>query len=350
MPEAKRVLYCVLDWGLGHATRSIPIINELLAQNNDVVIASNGGALSFLRQQFPLLKSCELPAYNPVYPKGNNMVWAMGRQVPKFVRTIRNEQNQTERIVTTEKIDCVISDNRYGCYSKKVKSVFVTHQVHLLMPYKWMEFGVNALNKALLNNFDECWIPADDEKLIPDLLHGHKKLNTKFIGYLSRLKTTVKDKQYKVLAICSGPEPQRQIFENIISLQSKDFEYPMMIVRGVVDSKQQLLREKNTTLANYLDSEAMNQAINESEIIVSRSGYSTVMDLMKLGKKAIFVPTPGQTEQEYLARVLKEKRIAFSMPQNEFNLEVALKESEHYSGFENLEGNYLLLTRAIESI
>jgi UDP:flavonoid glycosyltransferase YjiC (YdhE family) len=351
VPEAKRMLYCVLDWGLGHATRSIPVIEELLLQNHEVVLAANGNALSFLQEQFPALKSHELPAYNPVYPKGSHMVWAMAKQLPRFVQTINSEQKETERLVKEEKIDCVISDNRYGCYSKSVKSVFITHQVHLLMPAKWMEAGMNTLNRKLLSNYSECWIPAADDKLIPGLLQGREKLNTRFIGYLSRLKPMALPKKYKVLAVCSGPEPQRSIFERMVSATLQDAAYPNLIVRGVVNHKQKVFHSENNMLVvNHLNSEEMNHAIAESEMIISRSGYSTVMDLMKLGSKAIFVPTPGQTEQEYLARVLKQKRMAYSMPQSEFNLEKALKESEHYSGFQNLKGNSLLLKRAVETI
>ncbi len=351
MPEAKRVLYCVLDWGLGHAARSIPVIEELLLQRHEVVLAANGHALAYLREQFPALKSYELPAYNPVYPKGSHMVWAMAGQLPKFTATINREQKETERLVKEENIDCVVSDNRYGCYSKKVKSVFITHQVHLLMPARWMEWGMNALNRKLLGKYSECWIPANDEQLIPSLLQGRERLNTRFIGYLSRLKPMALPKKYKVLAICSGPEPQRSIFERMVSAKLQDAAYPNKVVRGVVNHEQKIFRsENNTTIINHLNSEEMNRAIAESELVISRSGYSTVMDLMRLGSKAVFVPTPGQTEQEYLARVLKEKQIAYSIAQNEFSFEKALKESEHYTGFQNLMENSLLLKRAVETI
>jgi uncharacterized protein (TIGR00661 family) len=297
------------------------------------------------------LKSYELPAYNPVYPTGSNMVWTMGKQLPKFVNVIRKEQKETERLVRREKMDCVISDNRYGCYSQNVKSVFITHQIHLLMPARWMETGMNLLNRKLMHNFSECWIPANDDKLIPDLLLGREKLNTKFIGYLSRVKSIAAEKKNKVLVICSGPEPQRSIFEEVVSTQLKKVDLLSLVVRGIVGTNQETIHlGANVSVENYLHSEEMYKTISESEIVISRSGYSTIMDLMKLGKKAIFVPTPGQTEQEYLAKVLMEKGIAYSMSQEEFNLEKALKELGHYSGFKNSEWNSLLLKKAVQSI
>jgi predicted glycosyltransferase len=342
----------VLDWGLGHATRSIPVINELLQQKHSVIIASSSGAHHVLKLEFPELKQVLLPGYFPVYPEDNSMVWKMAAQLPRFISVIQKERQLTEKWVKEEKIDVVISDNRYGCYSKYVKSIFITHQIHLLMPraWKWMERGVNAVNHSLLSNYRECWIPADDTQLIPDLLAGCEKFNCRFTGYLSRLEKREVPVEYDVVAVSSGPSPQKEIFAWKIHRQLKESGLKALLVYGDVRGRSKKHPHGNFTSVNYLDTAAMNQALQQAKVVVARSGYSTVMDVMKLGKKAVFVPTPGQTEQEYLAKVLMEKGIAYSMSQQEFNLEKAVKESEHYTGFQNFEWNSLLLKKAVQSI
>ncbi len=316
------------------------------------MIASNGNALIFLKNEFPTLKFYELSAYSPQYPNENNsMVWKMGMQLPKFVKTIYRECQEVEKIVRDEKIDIVISDNRYGCHSRYAKSIFIYHQVNLLMPksWKWMEKSVNFFNHRQIKKFDECWVPVPSNQFFPKLTST--KLPIKFIGFLSRFSAVNHPKEFKVMGICSGPEPQRSYFELNISKQFRESNYPTLIVRGIVDADEEpFYSKKNMPVVNYLNSLEMNRTICKSEIIISRSGYSTVMDLIKTGSRAIFIPTPGQTEQEYLAAELMKKGIAFSMKQSEFNLEKALREAEKFSGFVNFEHNEALLKNAIDSI
>jgi len=352
LERKKRILVAPLDWGLGHATRCIPVINGLLERNCEVIIASNGSALTFLRSEFPDLKFYELSAYAPLYPDENNsMVWKMGMQLPKFIKTIFREFREAEKIVRDEKIDTVISDNRYGCYSRYAKSIFIYHQVNLLMPegWKWMEKSVNYFNQRQIKKFDECWVPTPSDQFFPELTST--SASVKFIGFLSRFSAMNTPKKYRVMAICSGPEPQRSYFERNISKKLQDANYPTLIVRGIVDADEEpSYFEKDLWVVNYLNSKEMNHVICESEVIICRSGYSTVMDLMKTGSRAIFIPTPGQTEQEYLASELMRKGIAFSMRQSEFNLKKALGEAEKFSGFVNFEHDELLLKNAIDSI
>src|SRR5579871_236353 len=130
----KKVLVTPLDWGLGHATRCIPIIHELLRQNCEVQIATSGTAITLLRDEFPQLKIHELISYRIAYSKYLQFVVKMMMQVPRLMVTIRKEHRQIERIVSHEKIDIIISDNRYGCWSRSVKSILVIHQLTIMSP------------------------------------------------------------------------------------------------------------------------------------------------------------------------------------------------------------------------
>ena len=352
MERKRRILVAPLDWGLGHATRCIPVINALLKRNAEVIIATSGGAAALLKKEFPEIKQHALPAYNPRYPVNGNMVWGMAWQLPHFVKTIYNEHTRVNELVDAEKIDVLISDNRYGCYSKRCKSIFIGHQLHILMPasYKWMEPVVNRFNKRQIKNFDACWIPAPDNDLLRDLMPKRLPVNSRFIGYLSRLKKQTVENKYALMAIASGPEPQRTMFADMLRAQLKASGLKSLLVRAEVQDEEKTEVTDNYTEVNYLTSEKLNTAIAESDIVIARSGYSTIMDLAKLGKRAIFIPTPGQTEQTYLAAQLTSKGIAFSMAQQGFNFEMALKESDKFGGFTNFGYDEALLGPAIQSV
>lgn len=352
MPEAgKRILVVPLDWGLGHATRCVPLIRELLQKGCEVMLASSGNSAAFLQAEFPLLTHFTLPEYNPVYPIGNGMVAKMGAQLPKFITAIRQEHTEVNKIVREQKIDVLISDNRYGCYSSHAKSIFITHQLNVLMPagWKWMEGMVNHFNHQQIARFDECWIPANDSQLIPQLLQNTSGVKTRYIGYLSRLEIQPREKKYDILAIASGPSPQREIFAETIFEQLKGLNKIALLVTGHAHGNVTVKTEGNVTVVDFMGTQEINEAICESRLIVCRSGYSSVMDLMKLDKKALLIPTPGQTEQAYIAQVLKETGVAYSAPQQKFDLQKALKEEPGYTGFKNFEVNNTLLKKAIDS-
>ncbi len=355
MESNKRVLVAPLDWGLGHATRCIPVIRGLLGRNCEVVIASSGDALSLLRTEFPQLKAFELPGYKPVYPSRGSMVWKMALQLPKFIKTIAAEHFETEKIVQELGIDIVISDNRYGCFSKKVKSVFVTHQLHILMPerYRWLERRINRFNTAQIKQYEECWVPVANtsDSFIPELLAADPAIKLQPIGYLSRFEKKQVAKKYDILVICSGPEPQRTIFEAGIIAQLDSMSGNCLLVRGKPENDGPSVQvPENILVIDFMHADELNMAIEASDLIIARSGYSTVMDLARLNKRAIFIPTPGQTEQEYIARQLMQREIAYYMTQQHFDLQIALKESLKFNGFTNFEHDNLLLKNAIASI
>jgi len=350
----KKVLVAVLDWGLGHASRCIPIIRLLEEEGMEVHVGGNGSSLLLLKKEFPHLKFLDLPAYAPSYPRKGNMAAAMLKQIPKFIKAIRQEYIVTKTYVKHQGIDVVISDNRYGCRCEDVPSVIITHQSNVMMPrrFGFLRGIVRYMVIRLLSRFDVCWLPDDPQHQIAGTLTAFGKvppsLQVGFIGILSRFQRSAHTTPpaLNVLAVCSGPEPQRTLLEEILLPQLQLSGLRFLLVRGVVE-EEAAPREH---VVNYLTSEALQEMILQSDVIISRSGYSTVMDLCKLGKKAIFIPTPGQTEQEYLADTLMKKRWTFSMPQDEFDLKKALVQSADYTGLQIVDTSDELLREAIRSI
>lgn len=344
MQKQKRILICPLDWGLGHATRCIPIIRLLLKKNAEILIAADAGPLALLKQEFPQLTFIQLKGYDIQYPKSGSMKMKMLLSIPKIVNGIKEEHTQLDKIIDEHKIDIVISDNRYGCWNKKVKSIFITHQLMIKAP-----IGESILHKKVLKyiaNYDECWVPdfAESNNLSGDLAHKYPlPKNTFFVGPLSRLNSSTSPDSYRggvtnkgeitnMVAIISGPEPQRSIFEKLVVDQLKQTHLKALVVCGKA-SQEKTETINNIKIVTHLKSDEMQSTLQNADIIISRSGYSTIMDLASLGKKALFIPTPGQTEQEYLAKLFMKKGIAFSQTQTSFDLKIALEKSKNYKGF-----------------
>jgi uncharacterized protein (TIGR00661 family) len=342
----KKVLVAPLDWGLGHATRCVPVIQALLVNGFEVVIATSGSALPLLKLEFPRLSFFELPSYNASY---SNRIFFMAKiflQTPQFLRVINKEHTLIEEIVKAERIDAVISDNRFGCYSEKVRSIFITHQVTILMPsyLKWLQGFVNFFNHRMIRRFAECWVPDFAIDRITEKLTESGNLKVTFIGMLSRFQKSVQPvaHNYDLLVLLSGPEPQRSVFEKIVLQQLPQANLKVLLVRGLPGDEAMLPKsESQLTTVNHLPSSALQQAIEASKLVLSRSGYTTVMDLYFLEKKAIFVPTPGQTEQEYLGEQLQQRRVAYCAKQENFDLKKALHEAKFYHGFQIREANML---------
>ena len=349
----KRILVAPLDWGLGHATRCVPIVREFIAQGHEVLLAGSGASLCLLQQQFPDLKACELPGYHPRYPKNGHMVLAMATQLPHFIQTIKEENKLAKAIVKNENIDIVVSDNRYGFYADAAHNVFITHQLTVLMPkaWRWMQPLVNYFNHRQISHFQTCWVPAPDGLLTPDLLQHPSSIQPVFIGFLSRLSIPLVPSRYKVLALLSGPSPQREQLGEILKKQLKELDIPAVFIWGDFSGEQHTMRHEQLTEMNFADADQLNQLIGASEIVIARSGYSTVMDLIGSQKKAIFVPTPGQTEQEYLANIMHKKKIAITAPQHNFDLKAAIDASVPTTGFVNIDFSPShLLQQAIQQL
>ncbi len=320
MVKQKTILVAPLHWGLGHATRCIPIIKALIKYNFNVIIASDGAALWLLQKEFPKLLSIELPSYNIRYPKNKNFfLWRMFLQVPKILKVISSEKKIIRKLIYERKIDGIISDNRFGIRSINVPSVYITHQLKVLMGPA--TFISSKIHQRIIKKFDECWIPDSEgsHNLSGELGHLIKtKLNIKYMGPLSRMKRILLPKKHDFLILLSGPEPHRSLLEERMIRVFKDLDQKILLVRGVVENKQLKTYIKKIEIVNFLLSNELESAINESELVISRSGYTTIMDLTALEKKAFFIPTPGQPEQEYLAKRLKNLEIVPSCNEDDF--------------------------------
>ena len=336
MKTKKRILVAPLNWGIGHATRCIPIIEQLITHDYEVIIAADGRPMHLLNSEFPHLEMIRFSGYNIRYSTYLPMNITMILQLPKFFLGVKKENNTLNEIIKDYKIDGIISDNRYGLYSNKIPCVFITHQLEIKTPY--FTNYIRQFNYKYINKYNACWVMDDKENNLAGNLSMPNQLpkNAIYIGRQSRFKKEVKDKKYDFLAIVSGPEPQRTILEKGLIKALKTRQEKSLIVLG----KPELNETKeigNLTIISHLNAKDLNHAILQSDLIICRSGYSTIMDLEKLGKKAFLIPTPGQTEQEYLAKKLHQKNICYSQSQNKFDFEKAIIESKKYTGFSKLK-------------
>jgi uncharacterized protein (TIGR00661 family) len=344
----KRILVAPLNWGIGHATRCIPIINALIDNNYEVILAADGRPLHLLSTEFPKLEIIRFADYNITYSKYLPMSVSMLLQTPKLLWNIKKEQTALQSIIKDYTIDGVISDNRFGLYSKTIPCIFITHQLQIQSPY--FSDSIRDFNYKYINKFDACWILDDEENNLAGSLSKPNTLpnNTIYIGTQSRFEKQETKKKYDFLAIVSGPEPQRTILEKGLINALKDRTEKSLIVLGKpeLNTSEQI---GSLSLKSHLNAKELNTAILQSGLIICRPGYSTVMDLAKLEKKAVFIPTPGQTEQEYLAANFMSKGICYSQNQSDFNFELALRESKNYNGFSTSDnrntnwGNLFLL-------
>ena len=348
----KRILVAPLNWGLGHATRCIPLIQALTNHNFEPVIASDGVALKLLKKEFPELNTIELPSYNITYAKnGQFFKLKMLQNSPKLVKAIKAEKKNTKSIINDYKIDGIISDNRLGVQSKHIPSVFITHQLKVLSGNTtWLS---TKMHQKIIKRFDECWVPDNigEDNFSGEL--GHTTtigIPVKYIGPLSRFKKTNCDLKYDLMVLLSGPEPQRTYLQNLLLKELDTFEGHLLFVKGVVEGESKASVNGNMTSYNYMTSDALEKAINESNIVLSRSGYTTVMDLAKLEKKAFFIPTPGQFEQEYIANRLTKLGLVPSCKQNEFKVEM-LNTIEDFGGLKSTDymNNYKKLFSLFKS-
>jgi len=330
----KKILVAPLNWGLGHAARCIPLIRTLLSCNFEPVLAGDGPPLALLKKEFPQLKYYELPTYSVEYAKkGGALKYKLLLQSPKILSAVSKERKVVEQIIEKEGLKGIISDNRFGVRSDKIPSIYLTHQLKVLSGST--SFLSTKLHQKFISKFDECWIP-DFEKT--DSLAGElsqiDKIPTKikYIGPLSRFSAKTEKKDIDILVVLSGPEPQRTMLESQLTEQLKMFKGQCLMVQGKVEETQRIVQEGNLKVVNFMLTDQLEEAYYKSRLVICRSGYSSIMDLEALKTKAFFIPTPGQYEQQYLAKRLKKMGIANFVQQDKFSLE-ALNSIDEYSGF-----------------
>lgn len=323
MTPKKKILYCVLNWGLGHATRSEEIIRNLM-QENDLVLASDGIAKVYLQKAFPDLEVLEMPSYNIQYAKSN---W--GTRIKLFFQSISRipllikEKNWVKKVCKQKNIDLIYSDGRFACYQKYIPSIYITHQLNLKSGLAFGDKILSRLHGKIISKYTEIQIPdyEDDNLALAGELSRKPSFKTpplKYIGPLSRFKNLVGKKGKYILFICSGPEPQRTLLEEGFWEVALGFEeVESIIVRGTNIPVQRNSYHIKSIDLSY--GEELGELIANAQLVVCRSGYSSVMDLHVLGKeKVIWIPTPGQGEQEYLAEYLCKIKWGMNISQVEF--------------------------------
>ncbi len=321
-----RILIVPLDWGLGHATRCIPIIQALLRLNAGVVIAASGPSKNLLQKEFPSLTILPLPGYNIHYSKFKNFFFAkILLQLPKLFRAIHAEKKWLKRIIDAENIDAVISDNRLGLSDKNIPCVYITHQLRIKSGNYLLDDVIQHFYYKYINRFSACWVADNEgnENLAGELSHPQRlpKIEVKYLGLLSRFKPLHLKKKYDFLLLVSGPEPQRTLFEDILLQIFKDTELSLVLIRGLPGSPPDpAIKINNGKVFDHLPSSELNELIHQSTTVIARSGYSTIMDLVRLRQQAVLIPTPGQTEQEYLAKYLMRKKMFYCMDQADLSL------------------------------
>jgi hypothetical protein len=324
MANNSKVLIAPLNWGLGHATRCIPLIERYEQDGWEVIIASNGESLTFLKTSFPHLEFHQLPGYNVKYSRDGSMVLAIVNQLPKLWNVILEEYKWTKRFVKSCPVDLIISDNRYGVRHKKVKSIALTHQVWVKSPV--FEEMLNRFNHRMLNRFDECWIPDEEgeDNLTGELSSPAINIPKRFIGTLSTVRSlTEVEKDIPILALLSGPEPQRTILQTELKPYLSAIE-GAILVKGMVEAAGSYTQD-GLTIIEHVNREELQDLLTRSRVVICRSGYSSIMDIEQAKIPAILIPTPGQTEQEYLAARLSSRPGYQVILQHELNEERFLK-------------------------
>ncbi|WP_367172512.1 glycosyltransferase [Winogradskyella sp.] len=279
-----------------------------------------------------------MPSYNITYSKkANSFKFKLIKDSPSLLKTIKREKKVTESLVRTENISGIISDNRFGVRDRHIPSVFITHQLRVLSGNTtWLS---SKLHQKIISKFDECWVPdhIGIKNLSGDL--GHIKTyqsSVKYLGPLSRFNKQKKDKKYDLLVVLSGPEPQRTYLEIKLLKELESYNGNACFVKGVIEKEQYKAETNTITSYNFMTSEELENALNESDLVISRSGYTSIMDYAKLEKKAFLIPTPGQFEQEYLAKRFEKEQIAPTCKQKDFKIEM-LNNIENYTGFKYLQ-------------
>ncbi len=337
---AEKVIVAPLNWGLGHATRCIPLIRALVQLGVEPVLASDGRSLLLLQNEFPEWPAAELPAYGIRYGPGG-MAWNMIRQLPKIGRAVWREHRRIRRLARYFNARAIISDHRFGCFHPDLFSVVIAHQLNIQAASPALARPAGRLNRFFLGRFEACWIPdyPGTDNLSGALSHPSPlPSRTRYIGPLSRFDALEEEKRYDIVAVLSGPEPQRTLLERQLRRQLRRFPGRSLMALGKPEAGPLREQTGNLEIAGFLPANELNRAMAATRLVVCRSGYSTLMDLAAIGGKALLVPTPGQTEQEYLAGLMQERGWCCARPQADLCLERDIPQAMLFPGLPRRRG------------
>ncbi|MCK4730045.1 MAG: glycosyltransferase [Candidatus Aenigmarchaeota archaeon] len=332
-----KILYAVCSWGLGHLTRSLPIIKKL-AEENEIFVVSTGRTLVAARHSLieENVKFIDIPDYPQPFTKNPSFFFLkFSFCLPAILNNIRKEHEQIEKIVRKEKIKLIVSDSKYGIFSK-VPSYFIAHQLRFIAPFG-MTYFTEYFNSKLQKKFNKILVPDFpdfENSLSGDLSHNLKFFNKNKIVYFGAISSFHKrnlKEDVDVFISISGPEVQRKVFEETVLNQVGELNGKIVVSLGTPEKKFSETRG-NAQIYSYLENSKREELLNRSKIVVTRSGYSTIMDLAETGRKALFVPTKNQTEQEYLGEFHLKRKNFYCISQDKLNLKEDLKKAKKYNG------------------
>lgn len=293
----KIILIAPLDWGLGHTTRCISLIKKLLKANNQIVFAGNQDQIEIIKNDFPNLNFEFLEGYNVKLDATKSTYLQLLKQLKPMNKSIKAEREIANELAKKHNADIILSDNRYGFRADSTLNVFLTHQLSPPVPY--FKKTVKKKIAAWVNQFDFCWIIDDiKQPLCVELNQNHLLIPIHYIGWLSRFEVKKVNEKYDFLVIASGAQPERNRFKNEITSILKKGEFAFAVVDNI--NGNSLL---NNSFVNP-STDQLGDLINSSKTVITRCGYTSIMELMYLNKNAILIPTKGQYEQEYLANHL----------------------------------------------
>lgn len=335
--------FAVQNWGLGHAARSLVLIRALVARGDRVLILMQPGpGMRLLRDE--LGDACDFhPCQDIPVPLSRwRVLFYLGMTVsmPRLWWCFYREQRVTERLVAAHAIDLVVSDSRLGVWSRHVPSYVISHSLRQIIPgrIRWIECLVEWGQRRLLRHYHKVLIPdlEPDGGLSGDLGHrctldwGADRLV--YIGPLADVVRPGVREDVDFFFSISGAEPQRTLFEQQVLAALPHVHGRVIVTLGRPDQAGEVREVDGATVYGYLDREQQAEMLNRARLVVTRSGYTTLMELATLGKKALFVPTPGQSEQEYLARFHRRQGRIWSMSQQRLDVVRDLARAETTPG------------------
>jgi hypothetical protein len=336
----------------------IPVVRKLMEMNQNLFIASGNEHLNLFREELPGLTYIDFPGFNPVYSRYLPQYIPLLFKTPRLIFHTVREHYRLKDILTDYSIDLLISDNRFGLWNRNIKTVYVTHMplIPFPRPFQFLEFIGIHLHRALIRKYSLCFIPDLPGKinLTGRLSHGIKLPdNVRYIGILSRFPVKIQPSPVNPVSykhntvILSGPEPQRSIFRQMVLKLLTDEKILTVILEGKPGKGNDFTRSGNFAFYNHLSSREMQKMILSSEKIITRAGYSTIMELVSLNCSALLVPTPGQPEQEYLAEYLSSKGFFSYCSQISFKNGFSNNWSIGVWPSEIREQSYILLEKAL---
>jgi spore coat polysaccharide biosynthesis predicted glycosyltransferase SpsG len=355
------ILICPLEWGLGHAARMIPLARCLRDMDNNITIASGEEHLSLFRNELPGLSYINFTGFKPSYSRFLPQYLSLFFKIPVLLFHIIAEHQALNKIITKYDIDIIISDNRFGLWNKKITSVYITHMplIPFPKPLKFLEPAGVFLHSKIIKKYSLCFIPdlPGELNLTGRLAHGIRLTdNVRYIGILSRFQipdpglTANPLRVHRNTVILSGPEPQREILKQKLVAILKDKEPHTIMFEGKPGKSGDTNSDGNITFYYHQPAPIMKEIIETSDNIISRSGYTTIMELVSLNSTALIIPTPGQTEQEYLAEYLSGKGWFCTQIQSKINAENLICPGRSVLHTEINRQSKILLTGAVNEL